>query len=290
MSGTGNPSTWNNAADGWHAALARIIDDLGSERLPETLIAGLAEVLPFDMAAIFIYRRRSRPIHLYDNFTPVEAKQGITAYIEGTYVLNPFYQAYLGGLMEGVYLMRDLASDLAADLAPGSAQRRYRAHRVSPSASEEIGYLTDHWPRAMQEMDLAIFLDSDVLVEITLSRAESDHGFGAADVDRVSTVFPAVAAVVRKQLAEFSVGGARHTPPDSRIDDAFAAFGKAALTEREGDVVRLVLRGYSSEAICQHLNISLGTVKTHRKNAYARLRISSQSELLSLFLRSLKMS
>ena len=57
---------------------------------------------------------------------------------------------------------------------------------------------------------------------------------------------------------------------------------------REGEGARMSLHGHSSESICFNLGISLGTVKTHRKNAYAKLGISSQSELLSLFLQSLQ--
>jgi DNA-binding CsgD family transcriptional regulator len=60
------------------------------------------------------------------------------------------------------------------------------------------------------------------------------------------------------------------------------------LSDREREVTQLILRGHSSQSICFNLGISLGTVKTHRKNAYAKLNISSQSELLSLFLQSLQ--
>ena len=40
----------------------------------------------------------------------------------------------------------------------------------------------------------------------------------------------------------------------------------------------------ASISIATLLNISVGTVKVHRKNIYAKLEISSQSELFSLFL------
>ena len=48
------------------------------------------------------------------------------------------------------------------------------------------------------------------------------------------------------------------------------------------------LRGHSSESIGFNLGISLGTVKTHRKNAYAKLGVTSQSELLSVFLEAFR--
>jgi DNA-binding CsgD family transcriptional regulator len=81
---------------------------------------------------------------------------------------------------------------------------------------------------------------------------------------------------------------APETPPaETTLREAFAAFGRHRLTQREGEVVAMVLRGHSSEAIATALKIAPGTVKIHRKNIYAKLGIGSQAELFSLFLASL---
>jgi DNA-binding CsgD family transcriptional regulator len=48
----------------------------------------------------------------------------------------------------------------------------------------------------------------------------------------------------------------------------------------------MVLRGHSSEAIALRLGISTGTVKVHRRNVYRKLGISSQTQLLSVYLRN----
>jgi DNA-binding CsgD family transcriptional regulator len=271
-----------NADLGWYREIGRIIDNLGSERLPETLIVELGRFIPFELAAIFIYRGRSRPLLVYENFEPAKAKQGIAAYVESTHVLNPFYQAYLNGLAEGVYLMRDLAPDAFFEGDYG------KVSKVSPSIAEEIGYLTDHWPKGMEELNIAVALEGGALAEVTLSRSHRGQGFCDEDVARVSTIFPAIAAVLRQCCGEFGASGSRASPPDSHVDDAFINFGSSVLTEREREVAQLILRGHSSESIGYKLDISLGTVKTHRKNAYAKLQISSQSELLSMFLRSLQ--
>ncbi len=45
-----------------------------------------------------------------------------------------------------------------------------------------------------------------------------------------------------------------------------------------------MLRGHSSESISRRFGIYTGTVKIHRKNIYAKLGISSQSELFSRFI------
>ena len=66
--------------------------------------------------------------------------------------------------------------------------------------------------------------------------------------------------------------------------DVFATIGRSRLTQREAEVVALVLRGHSSEAIGAALGIAPGTVKIHRKNIYAKLGIGSQAELFSMFM------
>ena len=75
-----------------------------------------------------------------------------------------------------------------------------------------------------------------------------------------------------------------HSPLNLQVISAFENFGDGVLTRREREVVRMVLRGHSSNSIGRHFQIATGTVKIHRKNIYAKLGISSQSELFSHFI------
>ncbi|MHA1599322.1 MAG: helix-turn-helix transcriptional regulator [Alphaproteobacteria bacterium] len=265
---------------GWYRALGALIDDLDGADLPERLVQALSELMPFELAAVFVYRGRSRPLNLYDNFELADAKKGIAAYIENTYVLNPFYQACQKGLMDGVYRIRDLAPDAFFE------SEYYQSHRILPRRSEEIGYLTEDWPKGLEEIDIAIRLEPDVISEISVYRATRNRGFSDDELARLSMAVPLIAALLRRYWSRFGAFKLQTSPPDSRIDQIFANFGKSVLTDREREVTQLILRGHSSESIGFSLKISLGTVKTHRKNAYAKLGISSQSELLSLFLKS----
>ena len=270
-------------AAAWYRGIAGIIDDPACEDLPERLVGALGHLLPFELAVVFVYRGRSRPLVIYDNFEPGEAKQGITTYVENTYVLNPCYQACLRGLPDGVYRIRDLAPD--AFFTSGY----HNAYRVRPQTTEEIGYITEHWPAGLEEIDIALTLEPKVVAELSIYRALRRRGFDDGELARVSAAIPLIRALLRRYWREFGTAGSRAAPPDTRVDEALADFGAAVLTGREREVARLILRGHSSESICFNLGISLGTVKTHRKNAYAKLNISSQSELLSLFLKSLQM-
>lgn len=58
----------------------------------------------------------------------------------------------------------------------------------------------------------------------------------------------------------------------------------ARLTAREQQVCLRILQGYTSEAISLDLKVAISTIHTYRKRAYAKLGISSQNELFSLYL------
>jgi FixJ family two-component response regulator len=61
------------------------------------------------------------------------------------------------------------------------------------------------------------------------------------------------------------------------------------LSEREEQIVKQIVTGSSSKDIAQNLNISMETVKTHRKNIHRKLQTHSviqlilKTEELSLF-------
>jgi PAS domain S-box-containing protein len=62
-------------------------------------------------------------------------------------------------------------------------------------------------------------------------------------------------------------------------EDFFKTYG---LSERESEVLRNILKGYSNKQLHEKLFISENTVKTHLKAIYQKLGISSREELFSL--------
>lgn len=55
---------------------------------------------------------------------------------------------------------------------------------------------------------------------------------------------------------------------------------KFAISSRELDVINLIRKGLSSHEIAQKLSISIETVKTHRKNIFFKLGVTSVFELI----------
>ena len=76
------------------------------------------------------------------------------------------------------------------------------------------------------------------------------------------------------------------TDPYSAVDEIerrCVALGKQhGLTDREQDIMALIVRGRDAPGIARQLHISINTVRTHSKNLYRKLDIHSKQELLDL--------
>src|SRR5690606_40685633 len=66
-----------------------------------------------------------------------------------------------------------------------------------------------------------------------------------------------------------------HAEVDERLLDP--------LTEREADVVRLILTGASNAAIATELVITVDTVKSHVKRILRKLGVSNRAELIAKY-------
>jgi DNA-binding NarL/FixJ family response regulator len=53
------------------------------------------------------------------------------------------------------------------------------------------------------------------------------------------------------------------------------------LTSREVDIIRLIVKGYSTSVIAGELNLSPHTISTHRKNIIRKLKIKSPADLVA---------
>ena len=79
-------------------------------------------------------------------------------------------------------------------------------------------------------------------------------------------------------------GGAPMSPAIARkVLNTFqhSKTNKYSLTPREMDVLRLLIKGYSSKMIAAELNISFDTARTHLKNIYPKLHVNCGKEAIS---------
>lgn len=86
-------------------------------------------------------------------------------------------------------------------------------------------------------------------------------------------------AFVQKVSQAISASVAR-AMEDVQADDFRQKFSR--LTPRERDVVDAVLRGVQNKVAARELGLEVSTIKMHRANAFAKLGVHSQGELIKL--------
>ncbi|MBW8299129.1 MAG: helix-turn-helix transcriptional regulator [Hydrogenophaga sp.] len=237
----------------------------------------MAALVRFDYVVVFAYRGQERPISLYSTFDADEHVIFVSLYQAGPYLLDPFFHTALSA-REGVYRMRERAPDRFF------SSEYYRTYYVQTGLAEEVGFFVD--------------VGNDVTVVLSLMRREQTGAFPGSEIAALKKVESLVSGMVRQYWSNLS---ARFDAQlSSALDGQAAQSGDAIaerpsdrvwrdlnLTGREASIIDLVLQGHSSESIGLRLNISTGTVKVHRRNVYRKLGISSQTQLLAIYLKSL---
>jgi DNA-binding CsgD family transcriptional regulator len=231
----------------------------------------MESVVRFDHCVVFAYHGSERPIDLYSTFDASDYEVFVSLYQEGPYLLDPFYRTATIP-QSGVFRMRELAPDRFF------SSEYFRSYYEKTGLAEEVGFFVP-----------AV---GDVTVTLSLMRKASSGAFSNAEFAALAKAEPLVRALVghywqdvEHRFEAASPGRKRWTGGD---DVNARVWSKLNLTGREIAIIELVLQGYSSESIGLQLSIATGTVKVHRRNIYRKLGISSQTQLLSLYLANIR--
>jgi DNA-binding NarL/FixJ family response regulator len=117
--------------------------------------------------------------------------------------------------------------------------------------------------------------------------------FSKAELDRLTLIAEVVYASLNNIWRRWD-GSATATDRNEslhhRLTRCFENFGDSKLTGRERQITQLLLRGHSAKSVARELRIAPGTVMVHKRNLFAKLGITSQYELFSLFIKDLSSS
>lgn len=248
-----------------------VIASIGQDGFAPALTSLLQAVAPYTYTVVFGYSGSARPLDLYDDFPASKRRIFVTDYQEGPYLLDPFYLAVTRPVLAGLYRMRDLAPDRFYQ------GEYFRNYYIQTGLAEEIGF----------------FVDFPEGVTVVLSLMRDERPFSTREMKALEEVKPVVDASIRRHWADlpsrFDLSSQkRHgSSIETELEKSFHSFGDGLLTAREREIVEHTLKGHSAEAVGRILGISPGTVRIHRRNIYAKLRISSQGELFSRFIQTL---
>lgn len=181
------------------------------------------------------------------------------------------------------YLKHYWNHDPANVICSGNAAPRYElAVRVYSNDIDHDAYRRDCYSSVDLVDRLSIIRRSrNETIRLNLYRSARRGRFAPGEVDSVLENAGLMFALIAKhdeQRAACSETG--------RLEIAARRLAQVApqLTARERDVCLGIIQGRSSEAIALALGISINTVLTYRKRAYARIDISSHNELMRLIL------
>jgi DNA-binding CsgD family transcriptional regulator len=239
----------------------------GPDKTGDALLAMLSAVVRFDHVVVFAYLPGERPVHVYSTFTPAAFEIFVSQYLEGPYLLDPFYRNAMLR-RDGVWRMRELAPDRFF------SSEYVRSYYSKTRLAEEIGFF--------------VTLDNGGTIVVSLMRDKASGAFSVPEFTLLKKAEPLVSAAVRQFWTK---AAGKPVSPKAAVASTQAQShevwnrlkGSHGLTGREAAIIELVLQGHSSESIGLNLGISTGTVKVHRRNIYRKLGISSQTQLFSRY-------
>jgi DNA-binding CsgD family transcriptional regulator len=186
--------------------------------------------------------------------------------LNGLYLLDPFYVASREAAASGLVRLADVAPECFEQT--DYYQRYFRLNVVA------------------DEIQFNVQLDAQRTLCLSLG---CKRRFTLEQVTLLELLRPWVSGLMRQRMAferELLEAATKPAPHwQSRMEEKVEQM-QSPLTGRELEVGRLMLSGCSSKEIARKLEISVETVKVHRKHMYSKLGIKSQSELFSLFLQA----
>ncbi len=243
------------------AAAARVVSALHQSEFPETITKTLMELTGAEDGTLLWFAPDRMPKVVY-NTNRIDGRESTLAtYLQGSFLLDPFYRAAALDGRRGVFTLKELA----------------------PRGFKNSDYFHNWYTKSgfTDECGVLLSLPKGFL-HFTLTTMTPSYHFTTRRLATIADAMPAIEALVHTHwaAADVSAGPAMRR----QLDRALTTFGSSVLTNREREVVELVLLGNSTRHIAEKLNLALETIKLHRKNSYAKLDISSQSELFSLFM------
>ena len=245
--------------------LATLIPAVGSADFPTALVQMLQQLVPCDDATILLYPGTDLPVVEFFQVPEETGTSTLDIFVKGAFLLDPYYLAATRDKNFGVFRLRDLSPTGFRD------SEYYKTWYRSCGYQDECGYL--------------IRIGKEGFVNIALGKTGPRASFTKRELGIFEAILPTVETLCQQHWTD---SGAEPAAVNLRaqLHSALDAFGSSLLTDRETQVINLVLHGHSTKTLAEKLSISMETVKLHRKHAYAKLEVSSQAELFYLFLDS----
>lgn len=253
----------------WFEQMAKVVQAIGRPDFVSTLVKALSMLAPLQATTVYLYPHDGLPKALFerDDEGPWLPEGNVKQYLSGFYLLDPFYSVSVESVGSGCYHLAE----------------------VAPDHFERSEYYVAFYQHAHIEDELNYILQISPGYTIAVSLASANK-LSSVQLQQFKVISPWVLAVLGRHwegLSADTLNGVFENPFARKIHTALNNFGSSVLSQRECKIAQYILKGHSTRSLADRLSISEDTVKTHRKHAYSKLNIGSQSELFSLFIHSL---
>ena len=236
--------------------LEKLIPAAGSDRFPRMLVDMLQALVTCQDATIVLYPETGLPIIEYFQVPQQGGRSTLDNFVRGAFLLDPYYLAATREGQFGVFRLRDLSPQGFRD------SEYYKTWYRNCGYQDECGYLLP--------------VGAASFVNIALGKTKARARFTRRELQILEDILPTVQVLCQSHWGELA-GPATGINFRARLNTALECFGSSLLTDREGQVINLVLHGHSTRNVAEKLSISVETVKLHRKHAYAKQEVRSQA-------------
>ena len=222
---------------------------------------------PFPQAWLY---HRDLPPKLLDHKIPKEAYGSqVDEYLEGPYREDPFFKISLNSPRNNCYRLSRLVT---GDFEDSSYHQNYYASTGT-----------------VDEAIIVTRLGDGSVVNISLMRLENQGEFSEDEYNWLYSISQVIAELIdlHTRREEFVESNLLQPGVDHHIQQGFESFGSSYVSDREQEVLELLLRGYGADTSAEKLDISLETVRRHRKSIYKKLDVNSQADLFALFINAI---
>ena len=251
-------------------ALARLVHAADRPDFDQHLTETLQGLVSFDLSMISLYQDNdivevtSRPVP--DRIS----SDVLDSYSAYTYKHSPFFQMHRRNIASGFYLMESMARNPVLSKPSGKTEM------LEIDNFEEVGYLTEGWPKRLKELDIALRVSDRHTVQIALYRT-GNRGFSEQELAAVELIRSSLMAICQRHWERRAL---TLEPRDNSVDAALQRLSGNSLSSRELEIMKILVSGAPEKDIAELLLVSAETVKTHRKRAYQKLGVASRIELL----------
>ena len=253
----------------WNKDFANAIAAVGEPIFFQQIFAAISAQIPIAYPQAWLYHR-DLPPKMLDHKIPKLAQSGqIDEYLEGPYREDPFFKISLSSPRNNCYRLSRL---ITADFENSSY---YRDYYESTGTIDEAIFVTR--------------LGDGSVVNVSMMRLADQGEFSDEEYNWLYSVSECVAELIQlhSRRQDFVESNLLTPGVDHHIQKGYETFGSSYVSDREQEVLELMLRGYGADTSAERLDISLETVRRHRKAIYRKLDVSSQADLFALFINTI---